>query len=59
MNAMIALFLGVLAVFILGGARVALWIYDQRQQPDQRAADTLADADARRANDWSRDEWWR
>jgi hypothetical protein len=52
-------FLAMLAIAILGGARIAIWIYDENQRVNKVMRDGLAEIDNDRANDWDRDEWWR
>jgi hypothetical protein len=61
MNAAVVLFLGVLAIVLLCAARLALWLIftTADTRVDQLVDDALADANARRADDWSRDERWR
>lgn len=60
MNAAVPLlFLGALAVTILAEARLAIWIHNQNSRLNDAIRDGLADIDGRRADDWSREEWWQ
>lgn len=52
----VLLFLGFVAATILGGARLAIWIYDENQRVNQVMRDGLAQLDA---DNWNKDEWWR
>jgi len=53
-------FLAMLAITLIGGARIAIWLYSES---DRRVQQMVNDALERREDDahnsWSREEWWR
>lgn len=58
-------FLAMLAVTLLGGARIAIWIYSGNERTNRIIRDGLVCHEADAAaddDDWDdirRDEWWR
>lgn len=55
-------FLAMLALTLLAGARLAVWIYSGNEHANRVIRDGLVCHEADRAadhDDWDRDEWWR